>query len=299
MLAKLQGFFCPIMTPFDGDLNVDAPALRRLVERVIAAGAHGIFALGTTGEGYQLLDDQKRQVVDLVIEPAAGRVPVIAGIGDMSTRRMIALARRLTRSGLDGFVAIPPLGTRRLSQQELHDHFTQIADAVDLPVAVYVNPSLTGHFLDADSIARLADHPRIVGLKDSTGDFAHFSMVLRAAGGRRDFGILQGHEWLLDASMLMGADGLVCGSGTLAAELPVKIIEAARKGDRAEAARLQQRLISLLRIYGPRLETVISGQKYALSRLGLCQPFCLAPTQPLDDAARARIDAVLREEEML
>jgi 4-hydroxy-tetrahydrodipicolinate synthase len=261
-----------MITPLNDDETLDEQGLSRVVEHVIAGGVSGIFVLGTSGEYPTLHDSVKTRAVELVCQQASGRVQVLAGAIEPSTRRVIAAARLYARLGVDA-VVITASYYYNYGQAELAAHCRMIARAVDAPLVLYDNPDVLHHRLEPDTVEALADEPGIVGLKDSTGDMTKFQ---RHLDRRQDgFSICQGAEEVAAVGVARGADGLVLGMANPAPRLCVDLYEAAASGDLPRAWSLQQKLSQLrtLQNNGPWLSCL----KMAMHHLGLCGPTVAAP----------------------
>jgi len=298
-MLKLKGVIPPLVTPLSRDEEVDTAAAAKVVEHVLAGGVHGVFILGTMGEGAALDDARREAMARAAAKAVAGRVPLIAGVIEMSTSRAVATARVLARTGVDALVVMAPCYFRHPDQAELLAHFRAVVEATDLPVVIYDNPHATKNALSVESVLALAEHPRVVALKDSTGDISHFAQLARRfAGG--DFALFQGNETQLDAAMLLGARGLVVGMANLTPGLVVELYECGRRGDREHAGQLQERLLRLQQgLYYLRPNGFLQGMKTALSLLGLCQPWVSAPHLPLEGSAVKRLQEMLRQEGIL
>jgi 4-hydroxy-tetrahydrodipicolinate synthase len=298
-MLKLKGVIPPLVTPLSRDEEVDTAAAAKVVEHVLAGGVHGVFILGTMGEGAALDDARREAMARAAAKAVAGRVPLIAGVIEMSTSRAVATARVLARTGVDALVVMAPCYFRHPDQAELLAHFRAVVEATDLPVVIYDNPHATKNALSVESVLALAEHPRVVALKDSTGDISHFAQLARRfAGG--DFALFQGNETQLDAAMLLGARGLVVGMANLTPALVVELYECGRRGDREHAGQLQEKLLRLQQgLYYLRPNGFLQGMKTALSLLGLCQPWVSAPHLPLEGSAVKRLEEMLRQEGIL
>ncbi len=298
-MLTLAGVIPPLVTPLTKDEEVDTAAVAFVVEHVLGGGVHGIFILGTMGEGATLDDGRRSTMARAAVDAVAGRVPVIAGVIETSTRRAVATARVLAQAGVDALVVMAPCYYRHADQEELLAHFRSVVEATDLPAVIYDNPHTTKNALTIESVLALAEHPQVIALKDSTGDVSHFAeLARRFAGG--DFALFQGDESQLDTAMLLGAHGLVVGMANLTPGIVVDLYESGQRGDRQRAGELQEELLRLQRgLYHLRPRAFLQGMKTALSLLGLCQPWTTAPHLPLDDVQVERAKKVLREEGVL
>lgn len=232
-MSKITGPFVAIVTPFDKDEWIDAAALRRQVARQAAAG-NGVFCAGTNGEFYALSFDEKRRAAELCVEAADGRVPVLAHIGEISTLQTIALGREIARLGVAAVSAITP-SFIACSQEELIGHYRRVADALTVPLFLYNIPARAGNTLTPDSARILADHPNIVGIKDSAGSQESLDGFLAVARERDGFDVMVGPDSLILHGLRQGAAGCVSGLGNVAPVTLNRIWTAFQAGDDAAA----------------------------------------------------------------
>lgn len=242
-MTKITGPFVAIVTPFDADEAVNPAALRRQVDRQAKAG-NGVFCAGTNGEFYALSFDEKRRVAELCVEAADGRVPVLAHIGEISTRQTIALGRDIARLGVKAVSAITP-SFIACSQDELIGHYRRVADALTVPLYLYNIPARTGNTLTPDSARVLADHPNIIGVKDSAGSQESLDAFLAIARERDDFDVLVGPDSLVLHGLENGAAGCISGLGNLSPVTVNGIWSAFKDGDRTAAQAHQARFSDL------------------------------------------------------
>lgn len=290
MTAPLfKGVITALITPLR-DGKVDEAAFTQLLERQIAAGIHGVVPMGTTGESASLHLDEHKRVVELCVQVAAGRVRVIAGAGSSATDKSIELTRFAKTVGADGALVVTPYYNRP-SQEGLALHFEAIAEAVQLPVLLYNVPGRTGVDLANETIARLAAHPNIVGIKDATGDMARISWMRAQIGGQ--FDLISGDDPSYLGYHAHGGVGVISVTSNVAPEAMVALHEAAAAGDHAAARDWQDRLIGLHKALF--LDNSPSPTKYALSRLGLCGEEVRLPLAPTSDAVKPAIDRAMAE----
>ena len=285
----LHGIIPPVVTPLHPDESLDLATLRSHIDRMLAAGAHGIFVLGTTGEFYALDDAEKQSIIATAVAHVNGRVPVYAGTGAESTREVIRLTRMAAREGVKGVSVITPYFIKP-SQAELVAHFRAAADATAGDVILYNNPATCGGLgIDPETVAMLAEVPNIVGIKDSSGDLQNTIETIRRVPP--DFGVLMGRDTLIHAALAAGAKGAIPASCNIAPRLCVGIYEAFQRGDTAEAAKLQATLHPVRTALS--LGTGNGAVKESLALLGHdCGPN-RRPILPLDAAKRAKLRAVL------
>ena len=290
MTAPLfKGVITALITPLR-DGKVDEAAFTRLLERQIAAGIHGVVPMGTTGESASLSLDEHKQVVELCVRIAAGRVRVIAGAGSSATDKAVDLARFAKTVGADGALIVTPYYNRP-SQEGLALHFEAVADAVQLPILLYNVPGRTGVDMSNETVARLAAHPNIVGIKDATGDLARVSWMRANIGGQ--FDLISGDDPSYLGYHAHGGVGVISVTSNVAPEGMVALHEAAAAGDYATARDWQDRLIGLHK--GLFLDNSPSPTKYALSRLQLCTEEVRPPLARTADAVKPAIDRALAD----
>jgi 4-hydroxy-tetrahydrodipicolinate synthase len=291
MTAPLfKGVITALITPLR-DGNVDEAALERLVERQIAAGIHGVVAVGTTGEGGGLTIEEHKRVTAICVRVAAGRIRVIAGAGSPATYESIDLAAHGKACGADGALVVTPYYNRP-SQAGLAAHFEAVADAVQLPMILYNVPARTGVDLANETVAKLAQHPNVVAIKDATGDMSRASWMhsnIVSTGGQ--FDLISGDDHSFLGYAAHGGVGLISVTSNVAPEAMVAMYEAAAVGDFATARSWQDRLIGLHKALF--LDASPAPAKYALAKLGLCSEEMRLPLIPTNDAVKPAIDAAL------
>ena len=291
MTAPLfKGVITALITPLR-DGNVDDAALERLIERQIAAGVHGIVPMGTTGESASLTPDEAKHVVARTVEIVRGRIRVMAGAGSTATDKAIDLVRYAKTVGADGALVVTPYYNRP-SQAGLAAHFEAVADAVQLPIVLYNVPGRTGVDMSNETVARLAAHPNIVGIKDATADMGRVSWMhanILGAGGQ--FDLMSGDDHSFLGYMAHGGTGVISVTSNVAPEAMVAMYNAVVAGDFATARSWQDRLIGLHKAMFA--DASPGPAKYALARLGLCTEELRLPMTPVCDAAKPIIDAAL------
>ncbi|MFO0808423.1 MAG: 4-hydroxy-tetrahydrodipicolinate synthase [Gemmataceae bacterium] len=287
---QLYGVIPPVVTPMHDDESLDLPRLGALIDRQLSAGVHGIFVLGTTGEFYAVDADEKRAIIAAAVAHVNRRVPVLAGTGGITTRDAVRLTQMAEREGADAVSVITPFFIQP-TQQEMFDYFRQVAEATRLPVLLYTNPAMTGGVkLDVGTVARLAEIPNVVGIKDSGGDLTTLIEYVRATPA--EFAVFQGRDTLIEPALCYGAKGAVPGTANIAPELAVAIYTAHQRGD-AIGAREAQRRFSPVRLALSHT-TAPGGIKVAMSLLGVSAGPNRGPIGLPTEAEREKIKAVLR-----
>ncbi|WP_439633745.1 4-hydroxy-tetrahydrodipicolinate synthase [Glycocaulis sp.] len=284
-----RGSFTALITPFSSG-QVDTAALKRVVEHQIKAGTHGLVPVGTTGECVTLSDDEHRHVVETVIATAAGRVPVIAGAGSNNTARAIELARFAKSAGADAVLVAAPYYNKP-SQEGLASHYLAIADAVEVPLFVYNVPGRSIVDVSVETMARVAKHPNVIGVKDATGDIARVTQHRRAIGA--EFIQLSGEDASALGYNAHGGVGVISVSSNVAPALCAAFQNATLDGRWEEARDLNDRLQPLHEVLFAYSSP--SPAKYAASLLGLCSAEVRLPLVECPDAVKDRIRTVLKE----
>ncbi|MEH6490012.1 4-hydroxy-tetrahydrodipicolinate synthase [Hyphomonas oceanitis] len=283
-----HGSIPALVTPFRNGA-VDRKAFAALVERQIAGGSSAVVPVGTTGETSTLTTEEHKDVVTLCVEVVAGRVPVIAGAGSNATDEAIDLVEHAKAVGADAALVVCPYYNKP-NQEGLEAHFRAINDAVALPVLLYNVPSRTVVDLLPETVARLAQLPNIVGIKDASGDVARVSQHAALIGSAQ-FVQLSGEDPNALGYLAMGGKGCISVTANVAPDMCAAMHAAFHAGDLAGAQAIERKLIALHKALfcapspGP--------AKYALSRLGLCEPDVRLPITQPDAAARETIDAAL------
>lgn len=294
-MEKLHGIIPPMITPLKGNDELDIAGMERLTEHLIAGGVHGIFLLGTTGEAQSLTYHLRYQFVERVCRQVAGRVPVLVGVTDTSFDESVQLAIHAAECGAVAVVAAPPYYYSP-SQQEMIEYYTALADALPLPLYLYNMPANVKVSFAPATVKTLAQHPNIIGLKDSSANMTYFQTLLYLLRDQPDFALLVGPEELTGESVLMGADGGVNGGANIIPSLYVDMYNAAVAHDVMRVRELQQRIMQIsTTIYtvGKYGSSYLKGVKCALSLLGICNDYLSYPYRKFRDEERARIREAL------
>lgn len=295
-MPPISGIIPPLVTPLRGRDSLDMPGLERLLEHVLGGGVHGLFILGSTGEGPGLGYGLRRELITRVCAQVAGRVPVLVGITDSAFTESLAIARHAADAGAAAVVAAPPFYFPA-GQPELAEWIDHLVTELPLPLTLYNMPALTKVSLGPDTLRRAADHPRVVGLKDSSGDLRYFRELITLKQRRPDWTILIGPEEKLAESLAAGGDGGVCGGANLFPRLFVDLFSAFRTGNDTLVAELHGRVMRVsesLYHVGSYSSAWIKGLKCALSCAGLCDDFMAEPAHRFRAPERARVAAALR-----
>ncbi len=275
-----HGSIVALLTPFK-DGKVDEAAFQSFVEWQITEGTHGLVPCGTTGESPTLSHTEHERVVQLCIEVAAGRVPVIAGTGSNSTEEAVSLTRHAKKAGASAALVVTPYYNKP-SQEGLYQHFKAIHDAADLPIIIYNIPGRSVVDMSVATMARLAKLPNIVGVKDATADLARPLRTLVEIGP--DFCQLSGEDATAVAFLAQGGHGCISVTANAAPRACAQMHNAWRKGDFAAVEKQRDLLMPLHDAMF--VETSPAPVKYAASLLGKCTPDVRLPLVPATDAAR-------------
>ncbi|GHA89126.1 MULTISPECIES: dihydrodipicolinate synthase family protein [Streptomyces] len=298
--APYSGVIPPVVTPLTADGELDRPSLERVVGHLLDGGVSGLFALGSSGETAYLTPGQQDEVIKVITAASGGQVPVLVGAIETTTNRAIERGRAAAALGADAVVVTAPFYTRTHAT-EIDRHFRDIADAVELPLLAYDVPVCVHSKLDPELLLPLAADGVLAGVKDSSGDDGSFRRLAIGARGIPGFAVLTGHELVVDAMMLSGADGSVPGLGNVDPHGYVRLHEAAVRGDWAAAKAEQDRLVALFDIVGAAAPGTASATaaglgafKTALMLRGIIATNVMSPPmRRLDAAETARIAAHL------
>lgn len=238
-MLKPQGIITPIITPMNPDESVNFQELRVQVNRQIACGVNGIFCLGTNGEVYALDTAEKLKILETVLDETKKRVPVYAGTGCICTKDTIELSLEAKKMGADALSIVSPYYVA-VSQDEIYACFSEIAEAVDLPIILYNIPARTGNNIDYKTVKKLAKYENIVGIKDSSGNFDNTLRYIENTDPR--LAVLAGNDSLILWTLLAGGEGAIAGTANVFPEISVKIYQLWRQGKMEEAKAEQFRL---------------------------------------------------------
>ncbi|MGE3304279.1 MAG: 4-hydroxy-tetrahydrodipicolinate synthase [Hyphomonadaceae bacterium] len=285
----IQGSITALITPFR-DGKVDEEAFIQLVERQIGAGTRALVPCGTTGESPTLSHEEHKRVVELCIEAADGRVPVIAGAGSNSTAEAIDLMQHAKASGADAALIVAPYYNKP-TQEGLYAHFAALNDAVEIPIIVYNVPSRTIADIGVETMGRISKLRNVIGVKDATGDMERVPLHRRVCGA--DFLQLSGEDGNAVGFNAMGGKGCISVTANVAPDLCARMQEAALAGDFGTAQEINFRLAALHKALF--IEPSPGPVKYACSVLGLCTPDMRLPLMQPTEASKAQIRAAMAE----
>jgi dihydrodipicolinate synthase/N-acetylneuraminate lyase len=289
-----------MVTPLLDRDTLDVAGLERLVERLLSGLVHGVFILGTSGEGPSLSHRLRRELITRTCRLVRKRFPVLVGITETAFHESVELAQHAADAGADAVVSSAPYYFP-ISQPELQEFIERLAPELPLPLFLYNMPQMTKTWFELETLRRLAQIDKIVGIKDSSDDISYFTKVLKLSRTRSDWSFLMGPERLIAEALKLGAHGGVNGSGQIDPALLVGLYEASVASDWKQVERLQKRLSRLGRIYkvgrGP--SAVVKGMKCALSLLGVCSDFMAEPFARFGEPERRRVRTILESVNLL
>lgn len=297
MKLPLSGIIPPIVTPLCGRDELDHAGLERLIEHIIGGGVGGLFILGTTGEGPSLSYQLRRDLIRRTCQLVKRRVPVLVGITDTAFVESVNLAKVSADAGADAVVLAPPYYLPE-GQPELQEYLAHIVPELPLPLYIYNMPALTKVSFELDTVRRALDEPRIIGLKDSSGNMTYFHRAVELIKRRPDWSLLMGPEEMLFDAVLAGGHGGVNGGANIFPKLYVRLFEAARAGDLARAHQLHSvvmQVSSSLYGVGRHSSSIIKGIKCALACRGVCDDFMAEPFHRFRAEERGRVERSVHE----
>lgn len=286
-MTMFSGALTALITPFRAGA-IDETALRKLVSAQIAAGIHGLVPCGTTGESVNLSLAEYEQVVRVVVDEAAGRVPVVAGAGSASTAHTLELAERAQKAGVDGLLTVTPYYNRPGSSGLLA-HFRALADAVDVPVVLYNIPGRTGSDLGLAELEQLAEHPRFVAIKEATNTVARSMAIIERFGDR--FTVLSGDDQLTLPIMAVGGQGVISVASNVVPNQVVALVSHMQAGALSAARTQHAALMPWIRVAF--IESNPVPTKAALAMLGVMDSEVRLPLAPLSKASEDCVRSIL------
>ncbi|WP_321477048.1 4-hydroxy-tetrahydrodipicolinate synthase [uncultured Paludibaculum sp.] len=287
-MSQFQGCGTALVTPFHSDQSLDEASLRKLVRRQIEAGIHFLVPCGTTGESPTLTHAEHLRVVEITLEEAKGKVPVLAGAGGYNTAEVIALAKELQALGADGLLSVTPYYNKP-TQEGLYQHYKAIAASVKLPIVVYSVAGRTGVNVEPATLRRLAEIDNIVGVKEASGNIAQMANI--CATLPETFDVLSGDDAITIALAGLGGKGIISVASNEIPGVMAGIAQHCLNGDFAAARALQRQWLALMEVNF--IESNPIPVKAAMARMGLLEPVWRLPLVPPSAAAMAKIEAVL------
>lgn len=291
-MFKPYGIIPPVITPFTEDGQFHEPVFRQMVSHLIDQGVHGIFPLGTTGEFYAFSDEEVRRILEVCLDEVAGRVPVYAGANHITTRGTMRLVRIAEEVGADAVSVLTPMFVSQ-TQEEVYTFYKTVAESTSLPVIIYNNKPKTNVTVNPETIARLAEIPNIVGVKDSTGDFTNTEEYIRLTRGNDHFHVLLGRDTLIHAGLCYGASGAIASCANVAPRIAADIYDKYIAGDIQGSLEAQFKLAPL-RI-ACNMGTFPEVIKEGLMMQGFPVGKCLEPIAELTPSEKEKLRQVLKD----
>jgi 4-hydroxy-tetrahydrodipicolinate synthase len=290
MRTQFTGVGTALITPFTRSGALDEAGIKRLARRQIDAGVHFLVPCGTTGETPTLSEAERRRVVELVVEEAAGQVPVMAGAGGYDTKEVARAAREMQQAGAAGLLSVTPYYNKP-TPEGLVEHFSAVADATPLPIMLYNVPGRTGCNIDAGTCAKLATIPHVIGVKEASGNIQQMVEICKAVPA--DFLVMSGDDALTLPLMAIGGRGVISVAGNEIPAEMVQMVEAAERGDYAAARAAHSRILPLM--LGNFVESNPGPVKFAMAAMGLCEDVFRLPMVPPRPASQQQMLDILRE----
>jgi 4-hydroxy-tetrahydrodipicolinate synthase len=287
---KVRGCICPVVTPFTPDGSIDEKTFRKVIDYVVERGIHGVFTAGTVGAFYLLTPEERKKVGEIAIDHLKGRVPVFMGTGGITVRENVELARHAKDIGADAAVVLTPYYVK-VSDEELFQYFTSIANSVDMPIILYNNPGRAGVNILPSMLERVvSESSNVVAIKDSGGDLSQFEEYVMQVGNK--ISVIMGKDELMLAALTVGGNGIVSAISNMAPEIVTELYNQFMKGDTKKALETQHKLIIL--------KKAIAGSAYpapileALNLLGIKTSKPRLPVLPLNSEQKEKIRKALK-----
>jgi len=279
-----------MITPLNRDGDVDVEGLRQITRFLIDGGVHGLFPLGTIGEGPKFDREERKKIISTVVNEAGKKVPVVPGSGGMTTRDTIMYAKDAKDAGADAAVIHPPWYFHP-TPEALLDHYEKIADNVELPIILYNIPPFAGYEIPVETVVKASEHENIIGIKDSSGSILYYQQLLARCPERLD--VIQGYGSLFLPSLSLGGRAAMAGEANIIPKIVVGVYENFVKGDLESARRLHFKIVALTQVFN--YGTFPDGIKEAMNMVGLRAGHVRKPSVALSDSQKKLIGQVLRE----
>lgn len=290
-MIELKGIITAMVTPFTETGEINQVSTKQLVNRLIDKGVSGLFILGTNGEFHVMTRTEKLAFAELVIKETAGRVPVYVGTGGNSTSEVISLSNEMANLGADALSVISPYFVG-LSEDEVTQHYLKIADKVKVPIILYNIPKNTGINISPETVSQLAQHPNVIGMKDSSGDLENLESYIKATKDQT-FDVLVGSDSLILKALTVGATGAVAATSNVLTKNDIAIYDNWKNGNLAEAQKMQDSIEEFRRIL--KLGTLPSVLKASITQLGIDVGDARLPVLPMESTDLAEVMAVVTD----
>ncbi|TMI14054.1 4-hydroxy-tetrahydrodipicolinate synthase [Candidatus Bathyarchaeota archaeon] len=289
MKLKLEGIWTPIPTPLTKDGRVDTDSTRRLVDFHIEAGVDGLLPLGTSGEFALLQREERKTLVDTVVDQADSRVPVVAGVSDPSIENIVQFSSDAKEAGADGVIATPPYYFTTTDEGHYH-HFKTISESIDLPLLIYNIPEWTHSFVTPETVQHLADEKLVVGMKYTENNFLNLIRFLKTS--RNKISIFAGSDAMAYSNLEFGGSGAIIGCANVAPKVASKIFDDYKKGDLEGAREAQERLLPIIMALS--VGKYPAALKEAMNLIGMPVGPLKEPLQSLSIAEKKIVGGLLR-----
>lgn len=291
---EVKGVIPAMVTPFKKDGSIDFEGLKRLTRILLDARVHGLFPLGSIGEGPKLGREERMKVLETVVESAGSDVKVIPGAGGATTKDTIRYVQDASDLGAFAAVIHPPWYYRP-TPEALLEHYLTVADKSEIPIILYNLPSFVGYEIPINVVAKVAEHDNVIGIKDSSVNLLYFQELIRVTP--KEFNVIQGYGVLFLPSLILGGRATLSGEANLAAELLVGVYEAYLRGDLEKAKQLHFKAAALAPVLG--YGTFPVSIKEAMNMIGLPGGYALPPSSPLTSEERDKLRRALVEAGLL
>lgn len=291
-INDVRGVIPPIITPVDENENIDEKGLKLVIDYVLDGGVHGVFVLGSNGEFYAFDDENQRRAIEITVKHVNKRVPVYAGVGAITTKQCIKAAKIAEEAGADAITVLTPMYIKP-NEKEMYSHFKLIAESISIPVLLYNNPDKTTNNISPSLLKKLAEVDNIIGIKNTSLDFAQTIEFIRVTKDIENFRVLSGSDFYIYGTLAYGGFGCVAGTANVAPKLVVDIYEKYMSGDLQGALDAQLKLIPLRNTYSYGSFPVV--MKDCMNLLGFNVGHPVKPIEHCEDAKFEQLKKVLSD----
>ena len=294
MKIRFEGIFTPTITPLDQKERIDEFGFVTHLNRLIDNGIHGIYLLGTSGEFTTLTNDERQRAIEIAVNAVGGRVPIICGVMESSTQRVIQNIEIAQEFKIDAVATTPPYYYPSNSDNDIVAFYKSVAQSTDLPVVIYNIPVMVKTMIKAEVVREITEQQEnIVGIKDSSGDWTNFLKLLTYLGDDDNFSIMLGSYTLAGAAITFGAAGAVISISNVDPKTAVQLYNAAKERKIDDVCRLQKQVLGLSKLYS--FGAPISCMKACMEILGLCRDYTTSPLLPVSEDAKRELRELLVE----
>lgn len=294
---KFQGILTPTITPLDEKECIDEISFIRSIDRLIDNGIHGIFLLGSSGEFTALTNAERQRAIEITVNAVGGRVPIICGAMDSSTKRVLQNVEMIQNHKISAIATTVPFYYSPTTNTEIRSFYKTVAENSDLPILIYNIPILVKTMMQPEIVAEIAsENEKIIGIKDSTGDWTTFLKLHNYLGKNDHFSILIGSHTMAGAAIAHGADGAVISISNIDPVTTVKLYESAKDREMEKVAELSEKLLDLGKLYS--FGSGVSCLKASMSILGVCAEKVTHPLQPIGKSAKLEIKTLFEKHDL-